>query len=209
MKSQSIHKVVDEFKEGLAKGYTEFALLGTDLGAYGRDQGTTLAALLRELVKTEGHYKVKLRNIHPAFLIEMMPELRAIFRCGKISHLGSAAQSGNNRILRRMNRGYRIEDFKEAIRTLHREFPEMQIRTQVMVAFPSETEKEFHDTIRLLDEVHFDFVEVYMFQPRTHTKAAHMQEQIPQKIARRRYHEMYMKSLWKAFLASRAKQRIA
>jgi len=174
VKSKPINRVVDEFEEGLAKGYTEFALLGTDLGSYGRDQGTTLVALLKELVASKGDYQIRLRNIQPRFLIEMMPELRNLFQSGKISYLSSAAESGNNRILRLMNRGYRIEDFKEAILTINREFPKIQIRTQLMVGFTSETEEEFQDTVRLLDEVRFDFVEVYTFEARPNTKAARM-----------------------------------
>jgi threonylcarbamoyladenosine tRNA methylthiotransferase CDKAL1 len=196
VKSKPIHKVVAEFEEGLAKGYTEFALIGTDLGSYGRDQGTTLVALLRELVTRKGDYQIRLRNIQPRFLLEMMPGLRNLFQSGKISYLSSAAESGNNRILKLMNRGYRVEDFKEAILTINREFPKIQLRTQLMAGFPSETEDEFQDTVRLLDEVSFDFVETYMFQPRPNTKAANMEDQIPEKVARRRYHKLFMKSLF-------------
>lgn len=197
--SKPISKVVDEFKEGRAKGYKEFALIGTDLGAYGRDQGTNLTALLRELVERKGDYKIKLQYIQPRFLIEMMPELQGIFQSGKISYLSSVAESGNNRILGLMKRGYRMEDFKEAILTLNGEFPEIQMSTQVMVAFPSEREEEFHDTIRLLDEVSFDFVEAYLYQARPNTVAAKMKGQIAQKVRRRRLLELYTKSIFKEY----------
>lgn len=196
LKSKPIDKVVEEFEEGLARGYKEFALLGTDVGAYGRDHGISLVDLLRELIKIKGDYTIRFRNIQPKFLIEMMPELREILRSGKISYLSSAAESGNNRILKLMRRGYTIEDYKEAILSLKRQFPELQIRTQIMVGFPSETEDEFQDSLRLLDEINFDFVEVYPFQPRPNTEAAGMKDQIPQKVSRRRYHKAYMKSLF-------------
>ena len=203
LKSKPLNRVVEEFEEGLARGYKEFALLGTDVGAYGRDHGITLVDLLRELIKIKGdaqhglrHYTIRLRNIQPRFLIEMMPELREILRSGKITYISSAAQSGNNRILGLMRRGYRIEDYKEAILSLKREFPALQIRTQIMVGFPSETEDEFQDTLRLLNEVNFDFVEVYPFQARPNTEAAAMEDQVPAKVIRRRYHKAYMKSLF-------------
>jgi MiaB/RimO family radical SAM methylthiotransferase len=216
LKSKSIDKIVDEFEEGLAKGYKEFSLLGTDVGAYGRDlpaepsndslssiagysgqagQGKTLVDLLRELVKRKGDYEIRIRNIQPRFLLDMLPELREILRSGKISYFSSAAQSGNNRILGLMKRGYKIEDYKKAIRSLKEEFPKLQIRTQIMVGFPSETEDEFQDSLRLLDEIDFDFVEVYQFQPRPNTEAAGMKDQIPAKISRRRYHKAYMKTI--------------
>jgi len=195
LRSKPIDRVMEEFEQGLAMGYTEFALLGTDVGAYGRDQGVTLTDLLREMVENPGDYTIRLRNIQPKFLIEMMPELQEILGSGKIPYLSSAAQSGSDRILGLMRRGYRIEDFERAILTLKSQFPALQIRTQIMVGFPGETEDEFQDTLRLLDEVNFDFVEVYTFQPRPGTEAARMKDQIPQKVARRRYHKAYMKSL--------------
>ena len=195
LRSKPVDKIVEEFEKGLARGYKEFALLGTDVGAYGRDQGKTLVNLLRDLIKREGDYTIRIRNIQPRFLLGMLPELREIFRSGKISYLSSAAQSGNNRILGLMKRGYKIEDYKEAILSLKREFPKLQIRTQIMVGFPSETEKEFEDSLKLLDEVDYDFVEVYQFQPRPNTEAAAMKDQVPAKISRRRYHKAYMKAL--------------
>ena len=195
IKSKPINRVVDEFDKGLEKGYTEFALIGTDLGSYGRDQGTTLAALLKELLNRKGEYQIRVRNIQPKFLIEMLPELRNIFQSGRIRYIGSAVESGNNRILKLMNRGYNIEDYKNAIRMINREFPDIQIRTQLLVGFPSETEEEFQDTLRLLDELHFDFAETYMFEPRPNTKAAAISDQIPKNVAKRRYHKLYIKSL--------------
>jgi len=193
LKSKPIDRIIEEFEEGLAKGYKEFALLGTDVGAYGREQGKTLVDLLRELTKREGDYTIRIRNIQPRFLLEMLPELREILRSGKISYFSSAAQSGNNRILGLMRRGYKIEDYKKAILSLKREFPKLQIRTQIMVGFPSETEEEFEDSLRLLDEIDYDFVEVYQFQPRPNTEAAAMRDQVPAKISRRRFHKAYMK----------------
>jgi len=196
LRSKPIDRVIEEFEEGLAQGYKEFALLGTDVGAYGRDHGITLVELLRELIKIKGDYTIRLRNIQPKFLIEMLPELIEILRSGKISYVSSAAESGNNRILRLMKRGYRIEDYKEAVLSLKREFPGLQIRTQIMVGFPGETEQEFQDSLRLLDEIRFDFIEVYPFQARPNTEAAAMEDQVPAKVIRRRYHKAYMKSLF-------------
>jgi len=106
-----------------------------------------------------------------------------------IRALSSAVESGNNRILRLMRRAYRIEDYRDAILTLKREFPNIQIRTQILVGFPGETEDEFQDTLRLLDEVDFDFVEVYGFQSRPNTEAAGMINQVPQDVIKRRYYK--------------------
>ena len=188
-------QIIDEFEDGLSKGFKEFALLGTDVGSYGRDQDTNLVDLLREMVKRKGDYEIKMRNIQPRFLIEMMPGLLEVFLSGKIKYISSAVQSGSNRILELMKRGYKIEDYIKAIRTVNREFPEILIRTQIMVAFPGETEKEFQDTIRLLDQVRIDYIEVFKFSPRPNTDAAIMRDQIPPEVARMRYRKLYFKAL--------------
>ena len=196
IKSKPINKIAQEFDEGLAKGYSEFALIGTDTGSYGRDSDINLVTLLRELITRKGEYKIRLRNVNPRFFIEMLPELQEIFKTGKISYMGLAAESGNNRILELMNRRYSIEDYKKAILTINNNFPDMQLRNQLMVGFPSETEEEFEDTLRLLDELTFDITEVYMFSPRPHTKAAKMSNLIPEKVAKRRYHKLLRKSMF-------------
>ena len=196
LRSKPIEKIVEEFKEGLEKGYTEFGLIGTDVGSYGRDQGVNLAVLLKELINIKGDYKIKLRNINPKFLIEMMPELHKIFQSGKISYILTGMQSGNNRILKLMNRDYKIKDFKDTIKTINSKYPEIKIRTQVIVGYPSETKEEFKDTVRVLDNLTFDAVEVFMFNPRSNTIASKMEKQIPRKVAKRRYFKLYMKTIF-------------
>jgi tRNA A37 methylthiotransferase MiaB len=189
--------VIKEFEEGLGKGYKNFALLGTEVGAYGKDLGIDLVVLLKELISREGDYRISLRNLHPRNLIEMLPEFRKIFATGKISYIACAPESGNNRILGLMNRGYKIEDFKEAIGILNKEFPQMKIRTQIIVGFPTETEEEFQDSMRLVDDLHFDFVEVYMFEVRKGTRAATMTSQIPNIAKKRRCLKLLLKLLWR------------
>ncbi|MDD5622442.1 MAG: MiaB/RimO family radical SAM methylthiotransferase [Actinomycetota bacterium] len=196
LKSKSIDSVIKEVKKGLEKNYKEFGLIGSDVGAYGRDLGVNLVILLREIIKIKGDFKIRLRNIQPRFLIKMMPELREIFKTGKISYLATAAESGNDRILSLMNRGYTISNYKEAIRIMNKEFPKIMIRNQLMVGFPTESEEDFKDTCRLLDEVSFDYVEVYMFQSRPGTRAAEMKGQINRKTKIIRYYRLLMKTIF-------------
>lgn len=194
VRSKTIPDVMQEFDAGLAQGYHSFGLIGTDLGSYGRDQGITLVNLLKELLQRDGEYEIRVRNIQPRFLIEMMPELYPLFQTGKIAYISSAAESGSNRILKLMNRGYQIEAYKTVIQTLNRDFPQMQISTQLIAGFPSETDAEFQESVRLLDELCFDLVEVYQFEARPGTKAATLPDPVPAPIARRRYHHLFMKA---------------
>jgi len=199
LKSKSPDKVIKEFDAGIKKGYKEFALIGTDLGAYGRDKDSTLAGLLKTLVRRKGDFRIKLRNVHPHFLIEMFPELKKVFCTGKISFLSSALQSANNRILKRMRRNYSIEDLKNVISVLNKDFPEITLCTQILIGFPGETEQEFNDTVRFLDNVYFDSVEAYLFQPRPNTEAFKMKDVLPKKTIIKRFYKLYWHSLFKKY----------
>lgn len=195
VRSKPIPQIIKEFKKGLAEGFKEFSIIGTDLGSYGKDIGTDLVALLQQLIALKGDYQIRLRNLHPKFLIDRMNELKSIFQTGKISYLESAAQSGNNRILKLMNRSYTIENYKKAISILNEQFPDIKIRTQLIVGFPGETDAEFYDTLNLIDDICFDLVEVYKFESRPGTKADAMNNIIPEKVARKRYYQLLRKSI--------------
>jgi len=192
--SKSIDCVLSEFRDGLNKGFRYFGLLATDLGAYGRDLGCNLVDLLAEMIKEKGDYKIGLRNVNPYFLNEMFEELRPIFSSGKIWFLSSAAESGSNRILKLMRRRYKIQDFKKCIQILNKEHPNILLRTQLMVGFPTETEEDFRKSLCLLDELKFDWVEVYRFSPRRGTPAATMTEQVSKKIKEARFRRLTLKA---------------
>jgi len=185
--SESIEQIINEFHEGLILGYKEFALIGTDTGSYGLDIQTNLLNLLREMISVEGEYRLKLRNVHPRTLIKMLPEFLDVFKSGKIVHMTTAAQHGNNRILQLMRRDYKIEDLKFAINTVKNICSKLIIRTQLMVGFPGEKDAEFDDTLSLIDEIQFDFFEIYKYSPRPNTMAAAMPNQVPSKIKNKRY----------------------
>jgi MiaB/RimO family radical SAM methylthiotransferase len=186
IKSKSLKKIKYEFIKGLESGYTKYALIGTDLGSYGKDIQTDLLELLKELILIQGKYQIKLRNVHPRFLIENLKNLLDLLKSGKISHITTAIQSGSNRILSIMKRGYVIEDCKFAINSLKINIPNLTIRTQLMVGFPGETDSDFVDTCKVVNEGLLDFVEVYRFSPRPKTLSIEMPHQVPLEIAYKR-----------------------
>jgi len=195
LKSKSIETVLAEFRHGLNKGYRYFGLLGTDVGAYGRDLGYTLVDLLAEMRKERGNYKIGLRNVNPFYLNEMFEELRPFFSGRKVWFLLSSVESGSDRILELMGRKYKIEEFKRCIKAINEEFSDIFLRTQLMVGFPTETEEEFEKSVDLLDCLRFDWVEVYKFSPRLGTIAAKMADQIPEKTKEDRCRRLQLKAL--------------
>lgn len=193
--SKTIDCVLSEFKDGLDKGFRYFGLLATDLGAYGRDRGHNLVDLLTEMTKVNGDYKIGLRNVNPYYLNEMFEELKPILASQKIWFLSSAAETGSNRILKLMHRRYSIQEFERCIKTLNKEYPHIFLRTQMMVGFPTETEEDFQKSIHLIDELKFDWVEVYKYSPRSGTLAATMSGQLPEKIKETRFLKLTLKAL--------------
>jgi len=189
LKSKSIQEVVYEFDEGLKKGYKEFALIGTETGSYGKDQGTDLVRLLNVLINKDGDYKLRLRNVHPRFLIKRFSEMKEILKSRKIDFIFSAIQSGNDRILKLMNRRYRADEVREIFDAISAEFSNVHLGTQFIIGFPSETDEEFRDTLRLSQKITIDLVECFRFQPRLGTQAAEMEELIPQEVINERLNE--------------------
>ena len=165
---------MDEFKAGLSLGFKKFSLLGTDLGPYGKDLGYNLADLLTKMVNEKGDFKIGLRNIHPLFLKQMINDLVPAFATGKIWFTGVPVESGSDRILTLMKRGYSVDDFKEGIQRLKRHVRNLFISTQIIVNFPTETEREFAESMNLFEESNFDYAEIHSFSPRPVTPAADM-----------------------------------
>ena len=171
-------------------------MIGTDLGSYGKDLGTDLIILLKEITRIKGDYTIKIRNLHPRFLIHNIGRFKDILKTGKISFISSSVESGSNRILDLMKRGYTIEEFKKTVSCLHTEFPELEIRTQIMIGFPGETDKDFHDSLKLLDEISFEFTEIFLFEPRPGTLAFEMTDRVSGDVIRKRFDVLYIKAFF-------------
>jgi len=196
-KSKRVENVLAEFEKGLQMGYYNFSLMGTDLGSYGVDIGCTLVDLLREITNQPGNYMINLRNVNPFFLKNHLNDTLPILRSKKIRYMEVPAESGSNRILKLMNRRYSIEDFKEIIGNLRAAYPKIIIRTQLMVAFPTETEEDFQRTLKLLDDVYFDYIDVYKFSSRPNTTADKMEPKVPEAVAKQRFLKLFKKAVMK------------
>jgi tRNA A37 methylthiotransferase MiaB len=195
IKSKPMEFIVQEFRYGLGKGYKEFSLLGTDLGGQGRDLGYNLCDLLNELLKEKGDYKIGIRNVHPLFVKNMLHELKPILKTGKIWYIGMAAESGSNRILKLMARGYTVDEYIECYRGIKTASPGIIIRNQMLIGFPTESEQDFAASMKLLDVA--DHNEIYAFSPRIGTVAEKMKGQVPNYIKNLRMFRMVLKDIYK------------
>ena len=173
-KERSRHKddIIGEVKCLVSQGYKEITLLGQNVNAYGKDLGIdyTFGDLLRDLDKT-GIERIHYTTSHPRDL-----DLKTIMAMGEcksvMPNLHLPVQSGDNEVLKRMNRKYTHEEYVEKINLLRKYVPGISITTDIIVAFPGETEEQFMHTLELVEEVGFEGAFTFIYSPREGTPAA-------------------------------------
>ena len=177
--------VVSRARAAAAEGHAELVLTGVDLGSYGRDLGSDLAALVRRLLdECDAGVRVRLSSINANDVPERLIELNRDPRlCG---HWHIPVQSGSDRILRAMHRGYRRRQYLRVVEALRRADPDTELTTDVMVGFPGESDADHEATLQLIEEVEFLGCHVFRYSPRPGTPAALLADRVDDATARRR-----------------------
>ena len=187
-KSRSEENILKEIREIVSEGkYKKITLLGQNVNSYGNDlkTGENFARLLKKICEIDGNFKLTFMTSHPKDLTsEVIDVIASEDKILKDIHL--PAQSGNNRILKLMNRKYTCEKYLSIIKEIREKIPDARITSDFIVGFPTETEEEFEDTMRLVKEVKFDGIFAFMYSPREGTVAAQMEGQIDEKVKRKR-----------------------
>ena len=191
-KSRLIDDIVSEAIELAGRGVKEITLLGQNVSSFGLSQKTTerpttspFADLLHKLNEIDGIERIRFFSPHPYFfndhLIDAISSLPKV--CNNI-HL--PIQSGSDGILKRMNRRYDYAMYIEIVEKLRAKDPDITFSTDVIVAFPGETEEDFLDTRNLMNKVEFDNAYIFKYSPREGTPAAKYEDQIPQTVKEER-----------------------
>lgn len=187
-RSRSITEITCEVKELVRRGVKEVVLLGQNVDSYGHDlpDKPDLADLLGELNGVEGLWRIRFLTNHPK---DMSPGLiEAMARLDKVcQQISLPVQSGSDRILKAMRRGYTAEQYRQLIHQIRSKIPEVALSTDVIVGFPSESDQDFQQTVNLLTELRFDTVHVAAYSPRPGTLATReFEDSIPPEEKRRR-----------------------
>lgn len=186
-RSRLPENVVDEVKNLVSEGYKEITLLGQNVNSYGHDlkNGVSFSSLLDEIGKIDGKFRLRFMSNHPKDLTEDVIE--AIKRNPHACHaIHLPVQSGSNRILSLMNRRYSVEKYLSQIESIRKIIPDCAITTDIIVGFPTETEEDFIDTVKLVETVKFDGAFMFVYSKREGTKAAIMDGQIDPEIQKDR-----------------------
>ena len=189
VRSRNIESVLKEIR-GLAKmGYQEVALAGIHLSSYGVDCEESLLHLIQEIHKIDGIRRIRLGSLEPQIVTEEFA--RELFSLEKICpHFHLSLQSGCDATLKRMNRKYTAAQYEEGCRLLRKYFEHPAITTDVIVGFPGETEEEFETTKAFLEKIHFYEMHIFKYSKRQGTRAAVMENQVPEEIKTKRSAEL-------------------
>ena len=186
-RSRRPEHIVNEVKTLVAEGYKEITLLGQNVNSYGADgsTGATFAELLDQVASIEGDFRLRFMTSHPKDfnedVVRVMEKHRKICR---LVHL--PVQSGSNAVLQAMNRRYTREKYLAEIKMLKERLPEAEVTTDIIVGFPGETEEDYLQTEELVREVDFASAFTFVYSKRQGTKAATMENQIPEEIQKDR-----------------------
>ena len=190
-RSRTIPDIVAECRQLVESGVKEITLLGQIVTSYGkrdmpmRDGKSAFVQLVEAVHEIEGLERIRFTSPHPKGygddLVEAYGRLQKLVESAHIP-----AQSGSDRILKAMHRGYTRQRYMEIIRKLRAVQPEMGITTDLIVGFPGETEADFDETLSLVSEAGFDNAFIFKYSPRRDTPAADMPNQVPQELREER-----------------------
>ncbi len=188
VKSFPVESIKAEIESAVKRGIKTIYLTSQDNGAYGLDYSkkSELGNLLKELVKVEGDFKVRVGMTNPRHIIPIREELVEVFKNNKLlKFLHIPVQAGSEKVVTEMNRKHSVQEFKEIVNLFRREIPQMNISTDIICGYPTESEEDFNKTIELIEEIKPEVMNISQFAPRPGTRAAQL-KQLPSQVIKER-----------------------
>lgn len=186
-KSRSLESIYGEVSELAQSGFKEVTLLGQNVTAYGHDlePSTHLGHLLERLAHIDGMRRLRFLTGHPRDLsVEIIDAVKNVPTACEYFHV--PIQAGDDRTLRRMARGYNVDFYRRKVQEIRDRIPDAAITSDLIVGFPGETEEEFMNTVRLVEELCFDSCNTAAYSPRPHTPSANWADQVPAEVKNER-----------------------
>ncbi len=187
-RSRDPYAIIREIERLVADGVKEVMLLGQNVNSYGKNlkEPMSFARLLEEVEKVEGLERIRFMTSHPKDLSEELIQVMA--KSQKICHhLHLPLQSGSSRILKEMNRRYDQEKYLSLVEKLRSAIPDISLTTDLIVGFPGETEEDFQETLKVVDQVGYDTAFTFIYSKRSGTPAASMENQVPEDVVKDRF----------------------
>ena len=186
LKSYRIGDIVRQVKTELADGCKEIWLSSTDNGCYGLDIGEDLSSLINNVSEIPGEFRIRVGMLNPMFMPRIKNNLLKSFENNKVFRfLHVPVQSGSNNVLNNMKRGHTVETFKNVVKEFRTKFGPFTISTDIIVGYPTETEEDFQETVKLLKETRPDIINLSRYSQRPGTVASEMPQLDTVEIKRR------------------------
>lgn len=189
IKSRDASEIVAEMKSALEEGFNHFMLVADDFTSYGvdkKDTNETFVRLLEEISKVSGDFTLTLRNFNPSRVISQLESFVSTLVIGKVKSIEMPLQSGSDTILAHMNRGYTKSDYLRIVGAILEKDPGIQLKTQIIVGFPGETDKDFNETMEMVKALPFRRIEFNLYEEKPDTPSASFQNKVPEKEKLRR-----------------------
>ncbi len=186
-RSRSCDNIVEEVRQLVGEGYKEITLLGQNVNSYGKDlpEKVDFADLLQEVCKIDGKFRLRFISNHPKDfnekVVKVMAENPKICKC---VHL--PVQAGSDRILKLMNRQYTAEQYIEKLDMLHKIIPDCAVTSDIMIGFPTETEEDFQDTLKVVERANYISAFTFVYSRRSGTVADRMEGHISDEVKKDR-----------------------
>jgi threonylcarbamoyladenosine tRNA methylthiotransferase MtaB len=184
-RSRSLQEILEEVRSLLSHGYQELVLAGVEIGSWGRETRTSLGDLAQALADLPGTFRVRFSSLLPIHLHERLLRLMHERPDRFAPHLHLPLQSGSERVLRAMRRPYHLRTFLRVLEQVRAWLPHAAVGTDVIAGFPGETDRDFMDTLRRLEEGGFAYLHVFEYSARKGTPAATL-PQVPAHVRRAR-----------------------
>ena len=201
-RSRPMDEIVEEVECLVKQGVKWVTLLGQSINDYGNENAkgsmqnakTSFVELLRKVHKVKGLEKISLLSFNPWNFSDELIETLAMPKFERYIHL--PVQSGDDEILKKMNRPYTIKEYKNLVKKIRQKIPGVRIGTDAIVGFPGETEEQFQNTVKLFKELKFENAFIFLYSPRPGTAAAKLYKDDVPLPEKKRRHKILMR-VWK------------
>ena len=184
--SYPIKDIIEEAKQAIENGAVEIELTAQDTSAYGKDTGETFADLIKEVSSIKGKFKIRIGMMNPNNIGNELDDLVNAFKSDKVyNFLHLPIQSGSNKVLSEMRRNHTVEDYKNIVKKFREEIPNLTLATDIIVGYPTETDDDFSETLKLVKELQFNIMHISKYRHREGALSSNLDE-IPDNVMKSR-----------------------
>ncbi|MEM3374635.1 MAG: tRNA (N(6)-L-threonylcarbamoyladenosine(37)-C(2))-methylthiotransferase [Candidatus Woesearchaeota archaeon] len=184
--SYELDAIAKQAREALNEGVKEIWLTSQDTACYGYDIGTNIVELIKKILEMKREFKLRLGMGNPEYFKKQIDNLLPLFQDKRLFRfLHIPLQAGSNKVLKDMKREYSVEEYLELIKKIKSQYPDMTLSTDIICGFPTESNSDFEMTLKIIEEIKPDVLNISRFWPRPGTKAAKL-KQLPSEVIKDR-----------------------